>query len=31
MPNAMYKDGWDSDPGYIPGPREYDMTGYGQL
>jgi hypothetical protein len=28
MPNAMYRDDWDKDPGYIPSPDEYNMRGY---
>jgi hypothetical protein len=30
MPNNMYQNDWDNDPGYIERPDEYDMTGYGQ-
>ena len=28
MPNPMYRDDWDKDPGYIPSPDEYNMRGY---
>ena len=28
MPNAMYRDDWDKDPGYVLSPDEYNMRGY---
>jgi hypothetical protein len=28
MPNTMYRDDWDKDPGYIPSLDEYDMRGF---